>query len=113
MTLTRPRERFDGVKTIKSGLFAVSGFILLGVVLLVLFFVMLTLASRPGKAQIQVPPECAQLAAREGFPTDVMTKVQATLARIRMKRLSDNDPIVRPCRAALAQLKAMAKEMKK
>ena len=52
------------------------------------------LSSNPAVAQLQVPGECAELAAREGFPADMLTKTQAASASVRLARLSDSDPLV-------------------
>ena len=71
------------------------------------------LAANPALAQFQVPGECTELAAREGFPTDVLTKTQAAMARVRMARLSDRDPLVKQCRGAIRQAQAMMKELKR
>jgi Flp pilus assembly protein TadD len=73
----------------------------------------LLLTVHPALAQYQVPGECTELAAREGFPTDVLTKTQAAQARVRMVRLSDRDPLVAQCRAAIRQAQAMMKQMEK
>ena len=73
----------------------------------------LLLAGTPALAQYQVPGECTELASREGFPTDTLTRVQAAQARVRMARLSDRDPLVRQCRSAIKQAQAMMKEMEK
>ena len=58
-------------------------------------------------AQVPVPPECVQLAQREGFPTDVLSKLQLAKAKYRLYRLNQDDPLVWACRAAVAQLQAM------
>jgi hypothetical protein len=47
----------------------------------------LLFSARPVLAQFQVPGECTELAAREGFPTTTLTKYQATRARARMALL--------------------------
>ena len=70
----------------------------------ILFILVLTCI--PAMAQVYVPQECAQLALREGFPIDVMTRTQAAKAKIRLKSLNDIDPIVRSCREAIARAKA-------
>lgn len=69
-------------------------------------FIMMLLIACQAEAQVYVPQECAQLALREGFPADEMTKVQAAKAKIRLLKLKDSDPIVRDCRAAVARAKA-------
>ena len=64
-------------------------------------------------AQVQVPMGCFELAAREGFPTDSLTKTQAARARIRMAQLSNQDPLVLQCRSAIRQAQAMLEIQKK
>lgn len=66
----------------------------------------LILLASPALSQVYVPQECAELAKREGFPSDVMTRIQAAKAKYRLKSLSDIDPIVRSCRGAVARAKA-------
>ena len=68
------------------------------------------LASNPALAQLQVPSECAELATREGFPADMLTRTQAASARIRLARLSDSDPLVKQCRGAIRRALAMMKD---
>ena len=67
----------------------------------------------PALAQFQVPVECTELAAREGFPTTTLTKFQVARARARMALLSDRDPLVKQCRGAIRQAIAMKKEMER
>ena len=64
-------------------------------------------------AQFQVPGECTELTAREGFSTTTLTKFQVARARARMALLSDRDPLVKQCRGAIRQAIAMRKEMEK
>jgi hypothetical protein len=73
----------------------------------------LLVSASPVLAQFQVPGECTELAAREGFPTTTLTKLQAARARARMALLSDRDPLVKQCRGAIRQAIAMRKEMEK
>ena len=66
----------------------------------------LMLAAVPALAmgEVAVPPECAELAAREGFPTDVLSDRQVRAAKVRMAWLRlrhPHDPLVRKCRAAV------------
>ena len=68
--------------------------------------IILALSCMPALSQVYVPQECAELALREGFPTDVMTKIQAAKAKLRLARLNDIDPIVRSCREAVARAKS-------
>src|SRR5215218_1838501 len=69
----------------------------------ILVTVALLMSASPVLAQFQVPGECTELAAREGFPADTLTRLQAARARIRMVRLSDRDPLVKQCRAAISR----------
>ena len=71
------------------------------------------LAATPALAQFQVPGECTELAAREGFPTSTLAKYQAAKARARMALLSDRDPLVKQCRGAIRQAVALRKEMER
>jgi hypothetical protein len=73
----------------------------------------LLISATPVLAQFQVPGECTELAAREGFPTTTVTKFQAARARARMALLSDRDPLVKQCRGAIRQAIAMRKEMER
>jgi hypothetical protein len=62
-------------------------------------------------AQVQVPTECVELAAREGFPTDVLTRTQALRAATRLARLPKGDFIVAQCQWAIRQMRARAQEI--
>jgi hypothetical protein len=53
------------------------------------------------KYPVPVPQECFELARREGVPTMIESKFQAVKARIKLARLSNKDPMVRDCRAAV------------
>ena len=74
---------------------------------------MFLLAAIPAGAQVQVLADCVELAAREGFPTDTLTKAQAAKARIRMAQLSERDPLVKQCRTAIRVAQSMMKDMEK
>jgi hypothetical protein len=50
---------------------------------------------------ISVPQECFELAQREGVPTVLQNKYQATKAKVKLASLSGKDPLVRDCRAAV------------
>ena len=76
---------------------------------LIIVAVAFPLAATPALAQFQVPGECTELAAREGFPTSTLTKYQAVKARARMALLSDRDPLVKQCRGAIRQAMAVRK----
>ena len=80
---------------------------------LIIVAVAFPLAATPALAQFQVPGECTELAAREGFPTSTLTKYQAAKARARMALLSDRDPLVKRCRGAIRQAVAMKKAMER
>ena len=54
---------------------------------------------------VSVPQECFELAQREGVPVVIENKYQATKAKIKLARLSDRDPLVQGCRAAVARAK--------
>lgn len=69
--------------------------------------VALLLAVASAHAQFQVPGACIELATREGFPTDILTKTQAVRARVRMAQLSNRDPLVSGCRSAIRQARAI------
>jgi hypothetical protein len=53
------------------------------------------------KYPVSIPQECFELARREGVPTMIESKYQAAKARLKLARLSDKDPMVRDCRAAV------------
>ena len=50
---------------------------------------------------ISVPQECFELAQREGVPTVLQNRYQATKAKVKLASLSNSDPLVRDCRAAV------------
>jgi hypothetical protein len=50
---------------------------------------------------ISVPQECFELAQREGVPTVIQNKYQATRAQVKLASMSGRDPLVRDCRAAV------------
>lgn len=93
--------RVDAVKIFLRGFFAVLavfyGALLLGLALGLMF----VYSSAKAAGATPVPAECVELARREGFPTDTMTRTQAARAGLRLARLSDRDPLVRACRAAV------------
>jgi hypothetical protein len=63
-------------------------------------------AAEPIKFPVTIPQECFALAQREGHPTVIENKYQAAKARLKLARLSDKDPMVRDCRAAVKRAKA-------
>ena len=50
---------------------------------------------------ISIPQECFELAQREGVPTVIQNKNQATRAKVKLASMSGKDPLVRDCRAAV------------
>jgi hypothetical protein len=50
---------------------------------------------------ISIPQECLELAQREGVPTVIQNKYQATRAKVKLASMSGRDPLVRDCRAAV------------
>ena len=55
---------------------------------------------------VSIPPECVQLAQREGVPVVIENRYQATKAKIKLARLSGRDPLVRECRSAVERQRA-------
>lgn len=88
-----------------------SGNSLKGVIMRLLA-VALSLGAGPLLAQqfpIPVPQECVLLAQREHVPIVIKNKYQAALARVKLGRLSDSQPMVSECKEAVVRLKAAAK----
>ena len=61
---------------------------------------------------VSIPQECVVLAQREGVPTIIENKYQATKAKIKLARMSKSDPLVRDCRAAVHRAQEAAKASK-
>jgi hypothetical protein len=57
---------------------------------------------------ISIPQECVELAQREGVPVVITSRYQGAKARVKLARLSDKDPLVRECRAAIDRMKKSA-----
>jgi hypothetical protein len=74
--------------------------------------VLLLLYVGPAKAEVQfpvqIPQECFELAHREGVPTLIQNRYQATKAKLKLAHLSSRDPLVRECRAAVERAKQAA-----
>jgi hypothetical protein len=64
-------------------------------------------AAEPIQYPVTIPQECFALAQREGHPTVIESKYQAAKARLKLARLSDKDPMVRDCRAAVNRARQM------
>lgn len=94
-----PRSHF--VETFMRGFFAVLTVFYGALLLLLAFGLMFIYSTAKAAGAIPVPPQCVELAQREGYPTDFLTKTQAARARLRMARLSDRDPVVKACRDAV------------
>jgi len=50
---------------------------------------------------VAIPPECFELAQREGVPLVITNKFEAAKAKMKLARLSSRDPLVLKCRGAL------------
>jgi hypothetical protein len=50
---------------------------------------------------ITIPQECFELAQREGVPTVIENKMQATKAKLKLAQMKNSDHLVRECRAAV------------
>jgi hypothetical protein len=50
---------------------------------------------------ITIPQECFELAQREGVPTVIQNKMQATKAKLKLAQMKNSDHLVRECRAAV------------
>jgi hypothetical protein len=64
------------------------------------------LVSTPVMAQgvtfpVTIPQECFELAQREGVPTVIENRMQATKAKLKLAQLKNSDHLVRECRAAV------------
>ena len=58
-------------------------------------------AAESVKFPITIPQECFELAQREGVPTVLENRVQATRAKLKLASLRNSDHLVRECRAAV------------
>ena len=65
-------------------------------------------AAEMPKFPVSIPQECVVLAQREGVPTVIENKYQATKARIKLAGMSKADPLVRECRAAVHRARQAA-----
>lgn len=60
--------------------------------------------AQPVHAQIKVPQECIDLAMKYGRPLEsVMSRFKANQAKAELKLLSDDEPMVKKCREAIAR----------
>jgi uncharacterized membrane protein len=100
------RSRADRMETFKSALWVVIGVIYAVIFLAVVLGGLLIYSTAAKAANVPVLPECVELAQREGFPTDFLTRLQQARARLRMARLSDKDPLVKACREAIRAARA-------
>ena len=60
---------------------------------------------------ITIPQECFELAQREGVPTVIENRMQATKARLKLAQMKNSDHLVRECRAAVHRAQEAAKQM--
>ena len=58
-------------------------------------------AAESVKLPITIPQECFELAQREGVPTVIENRYQATKAKLKLASLRNSDHLVRECRAAV------------
>lgn len=95
----RPPDRME---TFKRWLWRTIGVIYAAIFLAILLGGLLIYSSTAKAAKLTpVLPECIELAQREGYPTDFLTRLQVARAKLRMSRLSDRDPLVKACREAI------------
>lgn len=57
---------------------------------------------------VAVPAECVELAQRAGVPVVITNRYEATKAKYKLARLSDRDPMVHECRAAVERARRAA-----
>jgi hypothetical protein len=50
---------------------------------------------------VTIPQECFELARREGVPTVIENRMQATRAKLKLAQMRNSDHLVRECRAAV------------
>ena len=76
---------------------------------------LLFVAATPAMAEsvsfpVSIPQECYEVAQREHVPVVITNRLQATRAKYKLDRLSDRDPSVSQCRAAVGRAQeAMAR----
>jgi hypothetical protein len=76
--------------------------------------VLTLVASAPAMADlavmfpVSIPQECVELAQREGVPIVIQNKYQAAKAKVKLARMSNRDPLVRECRAAVKRAQQAA-----
>jgi hypothetical protein len=59
---------------------------------------------------VSVPQECVVLAQQQGVPVVIENRYQAAKAKLKLARLSDRDPMVHECRAAVERAKRAAQQ---
>ena len=76
-----------------------GGLVALAIALAFLFI------SQPSLAQVRVPQECIDLAMKYGRPLPAtMSRFRASQVKAELKLLSDDEPMVKKCREAVARL---------
>ena len=68
---------------------------------LALFIASPVAAAESVKFPITIPQECFELAQREGVPTVIENRMQATKAKLKLAQMKNSDHLVRECRAAV------------
>ena len=70
-----------------------------------IIFSLFLLAMEKSSAQVKVPQECIDLAMKYGRPLErSMSRFRAAQAKAELKMLSDDEPMVKRCREAVARL---------
>ena len=62
------------------------------------------------KFPMTIPQECFELAQREGVPTVIENRYQATKAKFKLAQLKNSDHLVRECRAAVRRAQEAAQK---
>ncbi len=76
-----------------------GGLVALAIALAFLFI------SQPSLAQVRVPQDCIDLAMKYGRPMPAtMSRFRASQVKAELKLLSDDEPMVKKCRDAVAKL---------
>ena len=53
---------------------------------------------------VTIPPQCFELAQREGVPTVIQSEKEGRRAQVKLAQMRDT-PMVRECRAAIARVR--------
>jgi hypothetical protein len=99
-------ERQGVVEFLKHTFLAWIAALIFGALVLLFVALLFLFAAQPSLgAEVQypvtIPAECVELAQREGHPIIIENKKQGALAKAKLWRLSDRDPLVKQCREAV------------